>query len=272
MQKPKPSSFEELRQMDIAALAALAKNHVTDERQVAKKAEALKGGHRQMGKVIAAMKIKHAEAVDGGAIAKGKSFREYHKAVAGDFPNNHAEQCAVAFNGYVLSGLIAESDYDLCALDWLEKAASILNLCKGNLGASQVIEAAELLKTRPDKGAKELAEIKKSLKPAKEGDEETGEGEEPGENVVREITPGIVSALLRDAFNRGLHSYVIAELISEIHHVQGRAPNIQQALFDAGFDMGDAWANSGVPSDTLNAWAGERDKRNAPPVELQKAA
>lgn len=170
-QKP---SFDTLKKLGLAKLAALAKENVEAQSRVKNAADKFKRTAKSVGKILAAMKITHADAKDNGTLPKGQSFEDYHKSVTGEKPWNHAMQCARVFDSLVLTGRLLESDYDRRAADWLQHASVILGklLESGaKLDCPEVTKLVEILKSAADdEGAKLLRQMKAGLKGAVEGE------------------------------------------------------------------------------------------------------
>lgn len=272
MQKEQKTQYQDLIKKPLPELVALAKEHVSDGRSLTTKQESFKRAHSAVGKVIAAFKVVYAQKQDKGELPKGTSFRDYHKQVTGEFPNNHAEACANTFNGFVLTDLIAEQDYDLCAVDWLESASAILNRCQMDVGEKEVLDTIDILTQRPSDGGKQLRALKQALAPIKVGQAPATTDKEGNVKVMTELTPEIVSEILRAAFDKGFHSFVISELISEIQHISTRNEPIAKALFQDMPELTDSWDQSGVADEKLNAWMEEiesaRAKKSAAPVAV----
>lgn len=148
-----------LRSTPPEKLIELAKSaHVTAE-----KASKFNADHRAtfpaLGKVIAALKFHFNKEAQGNSLVSTMTFPEFYKMKTGGKPNNHAESCAKAYGAFVDNGLITEQDYDYNTADALEKSAAIVTKVAGDLTSKHIIDAAEILKTRPKDAIKRLLAI-----------------------------------------------------------------------------------------------------------------
>jgi len=181
-------SFADLKSLGLAGVGDVLKRHVTDETKLGTLTESFRSGHRETGKAMAAAKELHADAMNARTLPK-MSFRDYHKGLFGQFPNNHAEACSCAFLSYVVTGLITEADYDNVATDWLELASTIVNAVLeggGDVTSDNVKAAADILKVRPSDGARKLRGIKNVVKPKK-----AKAGETPAAAEGADATKGV---------------------------------------------------------------------------------
>lgn len=205
------------------------------------------------GKVMAAFKVAYAKKTDTGELPKGTSFAEYYSNVFGSKPDGKVEQCAVAFNGYVLTGKITEDDYDLVAADWLQKAGTILNEVKNDLNHEKVIMAARILKQRGKNGAKELRLIIAELK----GKATDASG--------KTLTPDDVAEQVTTFMESGFGQLVLTCIKM---HVKDKVRNADQSeakdLYQASQSIMHQWEDAGFDAETVTDWFQDWDnKQNA---------
>ncbi len=257
-------SFENLIKLDITKLTEMAKAHVSLQRNANKAREKFTGKHVEAGRIMAAFKVVYAKKQLSGDISGGTSFKDYHRNVTGEFPNNHAEACSVAYNAYVITGkIIGESDYFNCGYEWLATAATIYNLVE-DLKHASVIEAARILHDRPSDGAKQLRELKRQLK----GQVENADGK------TEELSAELLLGTIRMALRLNMHTLIMSEMIAEVDDMakRERSPGTAKAMFQTTRDLSHRWAKSGFKDELLNSWAEELKARDKAERDAAKKA
>jgi hypothetical protein len=276
--KPK---YAELTAVGLAKLTEFAKQAVGISDKLKADTKTFNMNAKVLGKVVAAMKVRYAEATDSGILPK-LSFAQYHKNVAKGPVPNHAESCSVTFMNLVLTDRITEDEYDLCATDWLEKAAAIVSkvLKDGkNLDCDEVKQVCDILKKRDaDKAAKELRALAKQVK----GEGASIEAKDGDKTTVVDYSPALLAAVLNRAFNENHHALIVGVLTDEISEISKRGRDVGAVRdFYTGltYKVGNAWDVSGIPAETINAWESEWETAKAPlrimaagvPVETKTA-
>lgn len=271
--KPVPIKYDGM--LKLTRDEIIARYHVPfirADNQIKAKVERQKSDTPIVGKSMAALKVKFADAVNAGELPKGLTFKEWYKKQTGEFPNNHAEQCAGTFNNYVLTGLISEEDYDCATADWLQTAYTIANESKFAVDSASMKEAAALLKKRPGDTAKQLREMKRELK----GQVETQD--EEGNTQTRELTGQSLVATMRVALaSTVMRGLVFAELNALVLNANTLKPDDAEALYGQTRDLQDAWERSTITDVLQTIWEDKRGssetKRKAAtaPVKLKTA-
>ena len=250
------AGFEALKSLGLASLVKLSKAGVKEDKRLKDQASGFRSNSKWWGKLLAAMQVEHAKAVDAKVLPQGKTFKAYHAENAEGDPNNHALSCASCWNDLVMTGRLDEVDYDSAATAWLEEASAIVKLVVkngGDLDSPDVAEVVKILKARIiDTAAKNLRAIKARLK----GESETSADGTP---VVVEFTETNANAFLREIFARHWHGLVTAALKAEVLTAANLPPASIKGFYNATLDIGDAWEKSGVTVETLDQWSRERN-------------
>lgn len=265
--KARPA-FDSLKALTLAKLADIARQAVDKDTRLKEDRKAFNGNAKVFGKVIAALKVRYAEAVDAGFLARGTSFAAYHKEVAKGPVNNHAEACANLFNALVVTQpqRLTEAEYDLCATDWLEKASAILSaLTKQGktLDGDEAKRLVAILKARSaDTAAKDLRHLKQALLGEKDNEVKTDDG-----STVVDYSPKLLVALLRRAFEENHHGFVVSAMTDEISEIASRnrnAATLRDFYTGTVYGLVNAWNASGLSDETWATWESEWAKANEP--------
>lgn len=243
-------SFETLANSDLDTLAAGLRYFHDIKEIVNNSRKGLVQDTPGAGKVMAAFKRKYAEMVDKGAFPKGTSFAEYFQNVFGMKPDGKVEQCAACFNGYVLSDLISEKDYDLCAADWLQKASTVLKLCNNDLKSDHVKNAATILEERGKDGAKKLrhsiAELKGTIVDAN------------GKTLNADDVAEQVSSFLKNGFGTLVLTCVKTHVKDNVRNADSSE---QKDLYQASQSIMHQWEDAGIDARMIINWFEDWDKK-----------
>ena len=125
----------------------------------------LKTATKAAGKIYAVLEVRHNAMKAQNFRGANEPLTNFIKDITGEKPATHALTLKNAFGAYVLTGFIAETDYDGNSNNCLELAWKIADAVKGNLQHDVVKKAAQELKSRTDKEASNLREILASVKP-----------------------------------------------------------------------------------------------------------
>jgi hypothetical protein len=158
--------FAILQNLSVLIVDGLAKDFAKKNTRVKEVRDDYKDAAKAAAKVYAVLEIRLNKGKEMNLFAQTKSLGEYIKDITGEKPPTHALTLKNAFSGYVMSSLIEEAAFDANSGNCLELAARILTECKGELAHGAVAQAAEQLKLRTDKEAKNLRDILASVKPA----------------------------------------------------------------------------------------------------------
>jgi hypothetical protein len=163
----------QLRSLTAKELIEEAKKAVSTAARAKRENADFKATVPAFAKVVAALTAKfNAEAASGTSLVSTMTFERYFTEMTAGKITTHVQSVAKAFGAYVDNGLITEADYDKCAADWLEKAASIVTAAQLDLKSEHVMAAAAILKDRPKDGAKQLQNILAKISGPKEISEE----------------------------------------------------------------------------------------------------
>jgi hypothetical protein len=162
--------FEMLLKLDAGSVDELARQYMKKGEKVKETRDDYKDATKAFGKVACALEIRLEAGKKQNFYPANKSLTEFIKDITGEKPPTHALTLKNAFGAYVETRLIAESDYDANSNNCLEIAARIVDAVKGNLTHDAVLKAAQELKDRTDKEAKNLRDLLASVKPAKKLD------------------------------------------------------------------------------------------------------
>jgi hypothetical protein len=142
-------------------------------------AEKLDSSHKENGKFLFALRCEYLEGRASGSIPASKTFSKFHRDVVGADPHNKAESCANAIAGYVESKLITEADYDDNSNEAVMQASSIFTKADDKTDHPAVVEAAALLKRRPEGVLKKLKAIRERFVK-----QTVGEGDDAKEETI----------------------------------------------------------------------------------------
>ncbi len=245
----KSPSFTTLKELGLETLASLAKEQVALEDKtkatVASQKEAARTPVKCMGKVLAAMKTVYEDSVAAGDIKQGTTFAAYYEEQTGRKLDKmgRSQQCARVFLKLVVSGMLAESDYDNSAVDWHEITSKIIDLvieAEQPLTGDDMLEVIRILKIRPDTGAKQLRQIRNRLS-GKQTVNTDGTGPELD-------APNFVAILKRGLdtdFKVGGHGVLLAmsELILRVKNMPKLPDEVAREFYFATLAMGDQWGD-----------------------------
>ncbi len=193
-------------------------------------------------KYVAALKAHHASGLDSGEIPPGTAFKAWYKAnVGGNLPGR-LESMAALFNRLVLTmgddgkPLMPETNYDLQSNNALEKANAEVSAALKKYGdawkASPEIQQLLDILNGPGDAAKRIDDLRKVRKGARD---ETPSADAPALTV----------------------NLAVAFLESAIRSAQPDADG--KALFYKTVNLGNLWADSAIPEETLNQWGDDFD-------------
>src|ERR1039458_1091992 len=134
--------------------AELARTYNTDD----EREEALKSHnnrHKYAGKILCAARTMWDELVQQRR-NRQETFPDYFEMQNGCRPSTHGSSCAKAYRSFVLTGKIAESDYDESSTHAIETASSVIYKVKGDLNHPAVAAAALILRERSRTATSEL--------------------------------------------------------------------------------------------------------------------
>ena len=161
----KDLAYSAILGMDVAQQDEIAQQFVKDGNRVKAARTDYKESAKVFGKVACALEVRLNAGIQAKTFAPNKSLGEFIEGICGQKPPTHAMTLKNAFGGFVLTKLIAETDYDLNSNNCLELAGRILTTVKGDLTHDAVAKAAAQLKERGDKEAQNLHDILASVKP-----------------------------------------------------------------------------------------------------------
>jgi hypothetical protein len=144
----------------------LARQYVRKGEKVKETRDDYKDASKAFGKVACALEIRLERGKQQQLFPANKSLAEFIKDITGEKPPTHALTLKNAFGAFVVTKLITESDYNANSNNCLELGARVVDAVKGNLAHDAVLKAAQELKNRTAKEAKNLREILASVKPA----------------------------------------------------------------------------------------------------------
>ncbi len=258
-------TFTDLDTMDTAAKIEYAKVIVTTNKAVDKAKAKFTEKLQFYAKVVAALKRAYTKSLNAREIPPDTSFKKYFEQNAGGALPGRVESLASVFNSLVLTldangkPLLTEENFDLAAVDWLEKASAIVSAAQKKHGdkwkmCDDVLDTINAL-SKPGEAGKKLKEIRERQKsePDSDSDKEAAEGE--SSVTAAPLTAGRC-----------------VEFLKALIRVAGEMPEQQaHTLFNDINDLVDAWDKSGVGEDMLNAWAKKRADGVAPHLEVVKA-
>lgn len=230
---------------------------VKDDASIAQKQERQRSKTPLLGKAMAALQIKFAEAQDKDELPKGLSFKEWHKQQTGEIPNNHVEQCAGAYRFFVGTKLMTEEDYDLSGADWLTTAYTIAKETKFDKDSTAVKETTALLKRPTGDTAKQLRELKRDVKG------QVADRDENGKETTKELTAQMLVATLRVALANKMRSLIFAELTALVLNAHSMKADDAESLYNQTRDLQDAWERSEVTPVMQAKWEDNRQSSEA---------
>jgi hypothetical protein len=210
-------------------------------------------------KVVAALKRLYIARLNAKQIPQDVPFSSKKAGKGGFFEQNcggllpgRVEALAALFNSLVLTfdvngkPLLTEKNFDAAKVDWLEKANAIVSHAQEKLGENwkgcdDVLDTLNAL-SNPGDPAKTLKEIRKRQK----GETAVEGGDAPV------LTIGMAVEYLKAAVKSA--SQMPAEIAAN--------------LFKSTVEISDEWANSGIPTDTLNQWSDNINNGIAPELEI----
>lgn len=229
-----------------------------------KASERLASSHKENGKYLFAARIDWIDGRESGAIARSKTFPEYHEDRFGFKPINKAESCANAVRGFVESGLITEKVYDLQTDDAIFTASRIFTKCKDDPKHPAMIEAAALL-NQPGAVTKQLKELLERFV-----ERSVGEGDDAKKETVfispedlearrNTLSPTDAATQASNLAKNGGWAWMMAELLAIAQTTDD--PNVAEGLFKEACKFGDAFRKNTdaekkrrFDDGTLNRW------------------
>jgi hypothetical protein len=209
------------------------------------------------------MQTSYEEDLANADIRQGLTFAAYYEEkMDRKLDAGRASQCARVFRKLVVPGHLPESDYDNVAVDWLEKTSKIIDLVVKDgkdMTSDVMLDVINILKVRPDSGAKRLRQIKNKL----EGKETVSpDGKGPELNA-----PAFVALLKRGLpmnFPIGGHGLLLAmtEIIGMANTAKTLPADVAKQFYFASLALGDAFA--ALPAETVEAWTSEKEKNRTP--------
>lgn len=173
-----PAQFAELIQTPIPELAKLAKASLSVYTAAKNAATKAKSNYREDGKILAALKHIHGQDQATKKMIAQSAFKDWYENLTGKSPNGHALACSNVFQLLVReNAFISEMDYDYCASGWLETSSAIISAHLKEPTFGKITDdliskrVCDVLRTRPQDGAKRLDEIKAEVKPRKDTSE-----------------------------------------------------------------------------------------------------
>jgi hypothetical protein len=260
-------TFAELDTMDTAAQIEYSKTIVSTTKAVDKARTKFTEKLQFFAKVVSALKSRYTTRLNARDIPDGTTFKKYFEQNAGGALPGRVEALASVFSSLVLtldkSGkpLLSEENFDLAAVDWLEKANAIVSAAQKKHGddwkmCDDVLDTINAL-SKPGEAGKKLKEIRERQKSAKNAGEagEGEDGETAGTTRVVPLTVGRCVEFLKAAI-------LGAKTMPE---------ESARALFCDVCDLADIWETSGISEDQLNAWAKQHADGIAGHIELKTA-
>ncbi len=262
-------SFDVLKRLGLAKLTHLVVDAVTSEKSLKDEIDATKEAmsvqYKPAGKVLAALQTSFEEDVANADIRAGTTFAAYYEErTSKKLDSGRASQCCRVFRKLVIPEMLAESDYDNVAVDWLEKTSKIIDLCvkQGKtMTCDEMLDVLNILKVRPDTGAKRLRLIKNKL----EGKETvTADGKGP------ELNPQSLVAIVKRGIGMswpvGGHGLllVMSEIIAAVKTAKDLPADVAKQFYFASYALGDAFGE--LPEEMVVAWTAEREQASTGPM------
>ena len=261
-------SFEVLKRLGLVKLTSLVCDAVTSEKSFKEQIDATKEAmgvqHKPAGKVLASLQTSFEEDVANADIRAGTTFAAYYEEkTSKKLDSGRASQCCRVFRKLVIPGLLAECDYDVVATDWLEKTSKIIDLCvkAGKaMTCDEMLDVINILKVRPDTGAKRLRLIKNKL-----DGKETVSTDGKGPELNPQSLVAIVKRGLGMSWPVGGHGLllVMTEIIAAVKTAQDLPGEVAKQFYFASITLGDAFGT--LPAEMVTAWTAEKDHADAKP-------
>lgn len=164
-------SYSTLKTLGLGSLTTLVSEAFQQEKSckdaIDAQKEAMSIQYKPAGKVLAALQTSFEEDLANADLRQGTTFASwYEEKMDRKLDAGRASQCARVFRKLVVPGLLPESDYDNVAVDWLEKTSKIIDLvikAGKDMTCDEMLDVINVLKVRPDTGAKKLRLLKNKL-------------------------------------------------------------------------------------------------------------
>ncbi|MGN6556337.1 MAG: hypothetical protein ACTHLW_21710 [Verrucomicrobiota bacterium] len=259
-------TFADLEAMDTATQIEYSKTIVSTNKAVEKAKTKFTEKLQFYAKVVAALKRSYTKALNARQVPPDTSFKKYFEQNAGGALPGRVEALASVFNSLVLTldsngkPLLSEENFDLAAVDWLEKANAIVAAAQKKHGdnwktCDEVLDTINAL-SKPGEAGKKLKEIRERQKEEAEPGEPGEAGDESTEKVqVVPLTVGRCVEFLKAA----------------ILAASGMPEESARVLFCDVCDLADSWDKSGIAEHKLNAWAKQHAQGVAPQIQVVKA-
>ena len=255
-------TFAQLVELGAGELIAYAKDTI----KTVKAIETAKGKFTEnlkfSAKVVAAMKRRYTQLINGKDLPGDTSFKKYFEDNAGGVCPGRIEALASLFNALVETGLLKEEHFDAAKVDWLEKANAIVSAArkvKGDewKGCDDVLDVLNALST-PGDALTKLKEVRERQKNAENG--VTGEGDENADGKARETTL--------------LTFGVAVEFIKAQFAAAAASSKDRQIELCAGlYELNDAWAENDLTENRRNELDNQiqhaREHGIAPGIEIK---
>ena len=251
-------TFAALLALTPADLYAAAKQHVGITKAVDKAKNNFIENLKEFSKIVAAMKRRYTEMREKHEIALDIPFKKFFKDnVKGDLLGR-VEAMAALFNSLVLTldaagkPLLSEENFDMAAVDWLEKANAIVKAAQKEHGdawkmCDDVLDTVHAL-SKPGDASKKLREIRKRQKgeSATEGDE--------SEDVP--MTPELAA------------DYLVAAIMTAGTLPTDKAAGLFLLCTKLPGRLEAAWVESKIADATLDGWTKNIARGVAPELEV----
>ncbi|MGN6643389.1 MAG: hypothetical protein ACTHKU_10375 [Verrucomicrobiota bacterium] len=264
-------TFADLEAMDTATQIEYSKTIVSTNKAVEKAKTKFTEKLQFYAKVVAALKRSYTTALNARQVPPDTSFKKYFEQNAGGALPGRVEALASVFNSLVLTldsngkPLLSEENFDLAAVDWLEKANAFVAAAQKKHGdnwktCDEVLDTINAL-SKPGEAGKKLKEIRERQKveaePGEPGEPgEAGDGDENIEKVQAvPLTVGRCVEFLKAA----------------ILGASGMPEESARVLFCDVCVLADSWEKSGIAEHKLLAWAKQHVQGVAPQIQVVKA-
>lgn len=268
----------ETKKLTFADLATLAlddlKGFVKTAVKLFEKIETARKGERderkQNAKYVAELRRRYATGKDAGVIPADWTFPKWAENIVGGKIPGRLQSLAALFNSLVLMNdkdgkpLLAESVYDGCFLDWLEKANAIVNAAQKADGenwksSKDVADCIAALMGPPDKVVETLDAIRKRQK---------GETDTEESGTATPLTPeAAVEFLLKFFADQKTLVAGKPQNLKEVFCTHLALGKRLDAVYTAQADMTEAFAQQ-ADDETLNAWTQQTEAGLAPGIEF----
>jgi hypothetical protein len=231
---------------------------------------------KDWGKLLCIVRRDWLKARETNAVSVTASFVDHCKNIFGSEPHNKAQSCSKAFDIYMLTGLITETDYDDNTSEALQRAAGIASAVGDDLKHPAIAEAATILKRRPEKAIAMLKEIRARIQTVVENEGEENESKKvvflsPEDYAKQSVEGTVVDAheQIDEIMKAGHVGAVIAAIMALAQTTAD--PETARALVHMTAQMGDKLAMNVEPQiagssepakrrytvEQLTTWAGE---------------